>query len=90
MRTRITHLVKSCAVVTEEQHQTDKHEHQSPVQSKSPELQACWAASCLGWTTSPRTTVNGCCMAGKRLAVPAPEGSARRGEAESWEGVVLA
>ena len=74
--------MKSCAVVTEEQHQTDRHEHQSPVQSKSPELQACWAASRLGWTTSPRTTVNGCCMAGKPLAVPAPVTvTVRRGEA---------
>ena len=55
--------MKSCAVVTEEQHQTDRHEHQSPVQSQSPELQAWWAASPFGWTTSPRTTVNCCCMA---------------------------
>ena len=59
----MTRLVKSCAVVTEAQHHTERHEHQSPVQSKSPELHACRAASPFGWTTSPRTTVNCCCMA---------------------------
>ena len=33
-----SHRVNNCAVATEPQHQTDRQEHQSPVQSHRPEL----------------------------------------------------